>query len=86
MDTHSSDETNHSLVVGEPVEELADVADAEQGGGVQVRQNLNQNLRREPEEEIRGCYNEDMTAAMLLRCSLYAAAEQFSITVSRTLF
>lgn len=40
-----------SLIAGEPVEEFADVADGEQRGGVQVRQNLDQDLRREPEEE-----------------------------------
>lgn len=40
------------LVIGELVEELADVADAEQRGHVQVRQNLVQNLRRQPGEKM----------------------------------
>lgn len=40
------------LVIGELVEELADVADAEQRGHVQVRQNLAQNLRRQPGEKM----------------------------------
>lgn len=40
------------LVIGELVEELADVADAEQRGHVQVRQNLAQNLRRHPGEKM----------------------------------
>lgn len=39
------------LVVGQPVEELADVADAAQRRGVQVGQDLEQDLRRQPEDQ-----------------------------------
>lgn len=41
------------LITGQLVEELADVGDAEQRGGVQVQQDLNQDLRRQPEEKVR---------------------------------
>lgn len=39
------------LVVGQLVEELADVADAAQRRGVQVGQDLDQDLRRQPEDQ-----------------------------------
>lgn len=45
------------LVAGQLVEQLADVADAEQRGGVQVRQNLDQDLRGQPEDKVTRPYD-----------------------------
>lgn len=38
---------SNSLVIGQPVEEFVDVADADERGGVQVREDLQQDLWRE---------------------------------------
>lgn len=39
--------SSNSLITGQPVEELVDVADADERGGVQVGQDLQQDLWRE---------------------------------------
>lgn len=54
------------LIVGKLVEELADVADAEQRGGVQERQNLDQDLRRQPEEKVTRHYNKGLTLMVFI--------------------
>lgn len=41
----------HSLVTGKQAEELIDVADSEKSGGIQVGQNLHQEVRRQPAEK-----------------------------------
>lgn len=41
---------SHSLVIGQLVEELVDMADADERVRVQVRQDLQQDLWRKPED------------------------------------
>lgn len=41
---------SHSLVIGQLVEELVDMADADERVGIQVRQDLQQDLWRKPED------------------------------------
>lgn len=41
---------SHSLVIGQLVEELVDMADADERVGVQVRQDVQQDLWRKPED------------------------------------
>lgn len=59
----------HSLLVGEPTEELVGETDGEKGGGVQVGHDLVQDLSRQPAEDVRR-QQRDVTAVSQQRAAV----------------